>query len=257
MARSAQRRVALGRPPARAEIANRPGLADDQQKMLEHAGDLHEFAESAKADGLEHACAARRCGRFEAGAGGASGARSGSARPDAPARARLDRPRRSARLRSGRGARQDALHRVVEVRQVRSRRCRCSRATSGRAHGGNGSQFCAVTDPGSPLVELAREQRLPARPRERPRTSAGRYSVLSYFGLVPGRARGRQHRGASSAGPQGGRAEHRAASTPRRPTRRLCLAARWAEGASSGCDKLDLRVGPTAGLELRSVGRSS
>ena len=38
--------------PGVAEIGNRLGWLTISEKLLEHAGDLHEFAESAKADGL-------------------------------------------------------------------------------------------------------------------------------------------------------------------------------------------------------------
>ena len=50
--------------------------------------------------------------------------------------------------------------------------------------GGNGSQFVAVTDPGSGLVELAGERDF-RRVFENDPNIGGRYSVLSYFGLVP------------------------------------------------------------------------
>ncbi|MDQ6745393.1 MAG: bifunctional transaldolase/phosoglucose isomerase [Actinomycetota bacterium] len=45
-------------------------------------------------------------------------------------------------------------------------------------------QFVVVTDPGSPLEELAREEGL-RRAFLNPPDIGGRYSVLSYFGLVP------------------------------------------------------------------------
>ncbi len=50
--------------------------------------------------------------------------------------------------------------------------------------GGDGSRFCAVTDPGSPLGELARERGF-RHVFENDPDIGGRYSVLSYFGLVP------------------------------------------------------------------------
>ena len=50
--------------------------------------------------------------------------------------------------------------------------------------GGNGSQFVAVTDPGSGLVDLAKERGF-RRVFENDPNIGGRYSVLSYFGLVP------------------------------------------------------------------------
>jgi transaldolase / glucose-6-phosphate isomerase len=50
--------------------------------------------------------------------------------------------------------------------------------------GGDGGRFVAVTDPGSPLVELATESGF-RRVFENDPNIGGRYSVLSYFGLVP------------------------------------------------------------------------
>jgi transaldolase / glucose-6-phosphate isomerase len=49
---------------------------------------------------------------------------------------------------------------------------------------GEGSQFVAVTDPGSPLVEEANKRGF-RRVFENDPDIGGRYSVLSYFGLVP------------------------------------------------------------------------
>ncbi len=50
--------------------------------------------------------------------------------------------------------------------------------------GGDGSRFAAITDPGTPLARLARERGF-ARLFENDPTVGGRYSALSYFGLVP------------------------------------------------------------------------
>jgi glucose-6-phosphate isomerase/transaldolase/glucose-6-phosphate isomerase len=50
--------------------------------------------------------------------------------------------------------------------------------------GGNGDQFVAVTDPGSPLEALAKEKGFRKTWLADPNIG-GRYSVLSYFGLVP------------------------------------------------------------------------
>lgn len=47
-----------------------------------------------------------------------------------------------------------------------------------------GSHFLAITDPGSPLVALAKEHGF-RRIFENPPDIGGRYSALSYFGLVP------------------------------------------------------------------------
>ncbi len=50
--------------------------------------------------------------------------------------------------------------------------------------GGRGAQFAAITDPGTPLAALAAERKL-RRVFENPPDIGGRYSALSYFGLVP------------------------------------------------------------------------
>ena len=49
---------------------------------------------------------------------------------------------------------------------------------------GRGSQFVAITDPGTPLEELATEHGFRATFKN-PEDIGGRYSALSYFGLVP------------------------------------------------------------------------
>ncbi len=50
--------------------------------------------------------------------------------------------------------------------------------------GKKGSQFVAITDPGTPLVHLANERRF-RKGFANPPDIGGRYSALSYFGLVP------------------------------------------------------------------------
>jgi len=50
--------------------------------------------------------------------------------------------------------------------------------------GGDGSRFAAITDPGTSLAKLAQERGF-ARVFENDPDIGGRYSVLSYFGLVP------------------------------------------------------------------------
>ena len=50
--------------------------------------------------------------------------------------------------------------------------------------GGRGSQFVAITDPGTPLAGLAAEREF-RRAFLNPPDIGGRYSALSYFGLVP------------------------------------------------------------------------
>jgi transaldolase / glucose-6-phosphate isomerase len=62
------------------------------------------------------------------------------------------------------------------------------------ATGGNGSQFVAVTDPGSDLVDEGSERGF-RRVFENDPDIGGRYSVLSYFGLVPAALMGADVRG--------------------------------------------------------------
>jgi glucose-6-phosphate isomerase len=50
--------------------------------------------------------------------------------------------------------------------------------------GANGEQFCAITDPGTSLERLARERSF-SQVFLNPTDIGGRYSALSYFGLVP------------------------------------------------------------------------
>ena len=67
-------------------------------------------------------------------------------------------------------------------RAGRSRRCRCS-STSGRC-GPTGRAFVAITDPGSGLEKLASEHGFRRTFLNDP-DIGGRYSALSFFGLVP------------------------------------------------------------------------
>jgi transaldolase/glucose-6-phosphate isomerase len=53
------------------------------------------------------------------------------------------------------------------------------------ATGGDGARFVAITDPGTELATLARERGFRRVYENRP-DIGGRYSALSYFGLVPG-----------------------------------------------------------------------
>ena len=168
--------------PGVAEIGNRLGWLTISDKMLEHAADLHAFAEQAKADGLEHAVLL--------GMGGSSLGpevirRSYGDVPDGLRLHVLDSTDPGAVLRR-RSARWTSTRRCSSSRRSpagRSRRCRTC-ATSTSARGGDGSRFCAVTDPGSPLIDEARERGF-RRVFENDPDIGGRYSVLSYFGLVP------------------------------------------------------------------------
>ena len=110
----------------------------------------------------------------------------------------------------------------------------------------DGRRFVAITDPGTPLAELASD-RVFRRTFENPPDIGGRYSALSFFGLVPAALVGADldallegaRRAASACGPEVPAAENPAA----------VLGAWMGEGARLGRDKLTIALhGPVASL---------
>jgi transaldolase/glucose-6-phosphate isomerase len=167
--------------PGVAEISNRLGWLTISEKMLEHASDLHEFAESAKADGLEHAVLL--------GMGGSSLGPEVLRRSygDVPGGMRLhvlDSTDPGALLTTEGAVELDKTLFIVSSKSGGTIETLSHMRHFYERTGGNGSLFCAVTDPGSPLVELARERGF-RHVFENDPDIGGRYSVLSYFGLVP------------------------------------------------------------------------
>jgi transaldolase/glucose-6-phosphate isomerase len=167
--------------PGVAEIADRLGWLTISEKMLEHASELREFAESAKADGLEYAVLL--------GMGGSS------LGPEVIRRSYGEVPggMRLHVLDSTDPGAVREVERQVELDKtlfiVSSKSGGTIETLSHMRYfyaqcGDDGSRFCAVTDPGSPLVDLARERGF-RRVFENDPEIGGRYSVLSYFGLVP------------------------------------------------------------------------
>jgi transaldolase/glucose-6-phosphate isomerase len=167
--------------PGVPEIADRLGWLTISEKMLEHVGELYEFVEKAKADGLEHAVLL--------GMGGSS------LGPEVIRRSYGEVPS-SMHLHvldsTDPGAVRD-IERQVDLDKtlfiVSSKSGGTIETLSHMRYfyectGGDGSRFCAVTDPGSPLAELARQRGF-RRVFENDPEIGGRYSVLSYFGLVP------------------------------------------------------------------------
>ena len=163
------------------EIADRLGWLTISEKMLEHASRLREFAESAKADGLEHAVLL--------GMGGSSLGpevirRSYGEVPGGMSLHVLDS--------TDPGAIRDVEHQIDLDKTLFIVSSKSGGTIETLSHmryfyertGGDGSHFCAVTDPGSPLGDLARERGF-RRVFENDPEIGGRYSVLSYFGLVP------------------------------------------------------------------------
>jgi len=107
--------------------------------------------------------------------------------------------------------------------------------------GGRGAQFVAITDPDTPLAKLAAERRF-RRTFLNPKDIGGRYSALSYFGLVPaaligidvGQLLHRAHRMAEAC----------AAWVPARQNPAAWLAAILAEAALAGRNKATFVLAP-------------
>ncbi len=102
-----------------------------------------------------------------------------------------------------------------------------------------GLDFLAITDPGSPLADLAASQGFRAIVSGEPDVG-GRYSALSVFGLVPAALHG------VSIGPILAAAAAMAAEChlPGRENPGLVLGAFLAEAAAAGRDKLTILTGP-------------
>ena len=168
--------------PGVPEIGNRLGWLTISEKMLEHAPELNEFVDAGQGRGLHRRRAARH-GRLEPRPGGDPPLlRPDPGRP-APARARLDRPGRRV---SRSSARSTSTRRCSSSRRSpagRSRRSRtCATSTSAAA-------ATATASWRSP-TRAARWSTWPASAAsahvfENDPDIGGRYSVLSYFGLVP------------------------------------------------------------------------
>jgi len=104
-----------------------------------------------------------------------------------------------------------------------------------------GSRFIAITDPGTSLGKLASEQGF-RRVFLNPADIGGRFSSLSYFGLVPAALMGmdidRILMRASQA------VEASGAAVPSLENAGLWFGAIMAEAAKAGCDKLTLIISP-------------
>jgi transaldolase/glucose-6-phosphate isomerase len=169
------------------EIGNRLGWLTISETMLEHAGELRTFVERVKADGFTDAALL--------GMGGSSlgpevirrsfGDIEGALRlhvldstdPDAIAelQARLPIEQTLFIVSSKSGGTVETHSQFLHFHALVAAAVGAERA---------GSHFVAVTDPGSPLVELAHGNSF-RQVFENDPNIGGRYSVLSYFGLVP------------------------------------------------------------------------
>src|SRR5829696_6839989 len=167
--------------PGVAEIGNRLGWLAISEKMLEHAGELHEFAESAKADGLEHAVLL--------GMGGSSLGpevirRSYGEVPGGMRLHVLDSTDPGAVLATERAVDLDKTLFIVSSKSGGTIETLSHMRYFFERTGGDGRRFVAITDPGSPLIDLANERGF-RHVFENDPDIGGRYSVLSYFGIVP------------------------------------------------------------------------
>jgi transaldolase/glucose-6-phosphate isomerase len=167
--------------PGVAEIGDRLGWLTISEKMLEHASELREFAESVQGDGLEHAVLL--------GMGGSSLGpevirRSYGEVPGGMRLHVLDSTDPGAVLATERAADLDKTLFIVSSKSGGTIETLSHMRYFFERTGGDGSRFCAVTDPGSPLADDARERGF-RKVFENDPEIGGRYSVLSCFGLVP------------------------------------------------------------------------
>jgi glucose-6-phosphate isomerase len=163
------------------EIGDRLGWLTISERMLEHVDDLRGFVDEVKGDGFTHAALL--------GMGGSS------LGPEVirGSFGKLDGGLELHVLDSTDPAAVKALEDAVDLDKtlfvVSSKSGGTVETLSHMRYfyertGGNGAQFVAVTDPGSGLVDLAGECGF-RRVFENDPNIGGRYSVLSYFGLVP------------------------------------------------------------------------
>ena len=167
--------------PGVPEIGNRLGWLTISEKMLDFAPALEEFVAEVKADGFTDAVLL--------GMGGSSLGpevlrRSFGQIPDGMRLHVLDSTDPGAVLEVERGVDLDTTLFVVSSKSGGTIETLSHMRHFYERCGGDGGRFVAVTDPGSPLVELAAELGF-RRVFENDPDIGGRYSVLSLFGLVP------------------------------------------------------------------------
>jgi glucose-6-phosphate isomerase len=171
----------LWSPPGTPEIENRLGWLTISDPMLEQAGELRAFADEVQADGLTDVVLL--------GMGGSSlgpevirrtfGDIEGALRLHV-----LDSTDPGAVLHLERSLDLDKTLFLVSSKSGGTIETLSHFHYFFEKTGRAGRQFVAITDPGSPLVKLANQNGL-RRVFENDPNIGGRYSVLSYFGLVP------------------------------------------------------------------------
>ncbi|MEA2331556.1 MAG: transaldolase / glucose-6-phosphate isomerase [Thermoleophilaceae bacterium] len=176
-----QRDESLWGGPGVPEIANRLGWLTISEKMLEHAPELNDFVEQVKADGFTDAVLL--------GMGGSSlgpevirqsyGEIPGGLRLQV-----LDSTDPGAVLDVERSVDLERTLFIVSSKSGGTIETLSHMRYFFERSGGDGSRFVAITDPGSALVDIAAERGF-RHVFENDPDIGGRYSVLSYFGLVP------------------------------------------------------------------------
>ena len=167
--------------PGVPEIGNRLGWLTISDKMLEHAPELDAFAAKARDDGFEHA--------LLLGMGGSSLGpevirRSFGTVPGGLELHVLDSTDPGFIRETERAVNIEKTIFIVSSKSGGTLETLSHMRYFYERAGRNGDQFVAVTDPGSPLVEMARERRF-RHVFEADPDIGGRYSVLSHFGMVP------------------------------------------------------------------------
>ena len=165
--------------PGIPEIEDRLGWLTVSETMLEHASELHAFAQACRADGFTDAVLL--------GMGGSSLGpevirRSFGEIPDGLRLQVLDSTHPDVVLRLQESVNLDRTLFIVSSKSGTTIET-LSHYRHFREHAGP-DQFVAITDPGSPLAKLAMDNHF-RRCFLNPPDIGGRYSVLSYFGLVP------------------------------------------------------------------------
>jgi glucose-6-phosphate isomerase len=219
--------------PDPTEISNRLGWLRVTDVMRDRLGELDEFADRAEADGLRTAVLL--------GMGGSSLAPEVLARTYGAAEGRLE----LVVLDTTHPATIEGVTRGLDLRTtlfvVASKSGTTTETLSQLAHFWSllpeGAHFAAITDPGTPLAELARGRGFRAI-FENPADIGGRYSALSLFGLVPAALIGVPLRELLDEADRVGRSSGPAVPATESPTASLGVVI--GQAARAGRDKLTL-----------------
>ncbi len=220
------------------EIDDRLGWLTILEPMLEHAAELREFADRVKADGFTDAVLL--------GMGGSS------LGPEVIRRSfgEIDGGLRLHVLDTTDAAAILALERSLDLSKtfflVSSKSGGTVETLSHMRYfyeraGGDGAQFAAVTDPGSPLADEAKRRGF-RHVFEADPNVGGRYSVLSHFGIVPAALMGVDIEAMLQSAQEAEAACSSFGSTAANPG--LWLGAALGEAALRGRDKLTFVVSP-------------